>query len=64
MARILQALRIKRKQAKNTKAKYTISYKRVVKTKEVTQNGITSKYTYITYEKVITPKQNLSYGKG
>lgn len=61
MAHLLQALRIKRKKAKNDNAKYTISYKKVTKTKTITENGVTNKYTYTTYEKVITPKQSLSY---
>lgn len=61
MAHILQALRIKRKYAKNQKAKYTITYKKVTEIKNITQNGVTSKYTYTTYKKIITPKQNLSY---
>lgn len=62
MAHIFQALKIRRREATNKNAKYTVTYKRVTKTKIITDaNGVTSKYTYTTYEKTITPKQSLSY---
>ena len=65
MAKVSQGIKLKYAKSKNENAKYKLTYKKVIKTETRIVNGKPTKYTYTTYEKVITPKkQSLSYSKG
>ena len=62
MARVFQGIKLKYATAKNDNAKYKLTYKKVIKTQTVIKDGKATKYSYVSYEKVITPKkQSLSY---
>lgn len=60
MAHVFQGIKLKRAVPKNNNAKYTLTYKKVIKTEIKNVNGKAIKYSYTTYQKVITPKK-LSY---
>ena len=59
MAKVAQG--IKYKYAKNANAKYKVTYRKYTYTETKNVNGVSTKYTYSTYKKAITPKKNLSY---
>lgn len=62
MAKVSQGVKLKYAASKNENAKYKLTYRKVIKTETKIVNGKATKYSYISYEKIITPKkQSLSY---